>query len=175
MAVVCFFMPNISFGQTNSEAISFLKTYAFEWSCQKYAEGVFLERLNFSLIKDQDINYLEIKIKRDEIYKLVDPGGYTITKINLSKITRVEVTNETTTDCRKVLIHTKPYGIETKIIGNDGEIIVTANKLNGFYEKFGWKDDAIFIIGDISRNNRIIKSLEFLATSSGAQLQKSSF
>ena len=61
------------------------------------------------------------------------------------------------------------------VLMDGGVLSVPFDKLNEFYEKFGWKDDAIFIIGDISRNNRIIKSLEFLATSSGAQLQKSSF
>ena len=68
------------------------------------------------------------------------------------------------------------YGIESITTENDKLTVIHGKEITDkFYNLRGWEFDGIFIEGDISQNDRMIKALEFLATNNGAKLQKSNF
>ena len=168
-----FFFSNIIYSQSKEEAIDFLKDQSFEWSCPslRYPEGSSTRRLNISLVDEGNSSYLLFKVKRDED---IMTTGWINTKIYLSKIIRFSVTNESS-DCRKILIHTKANGIESYMTNNNGIVTMSSNKMIEFYTRFGWNNDNITLFGDKLRNDRVIKALSFLANEYGASIRKSNF
>jgi hypothetical protein len=161
--------------QIKQEAIDFLNSKALEWSPPdwKYAHNTSTRRLNISLEENGDLSYLYFKVKRDEgpFY----PGGWFFTKVYLSEIQRFSIKSYNDGD-RRLNIHTKKDGIETYATDNNFDITASVTKMSSLYSNYGgWSDDNIYLSGDESRNNRMIKALTFLAQEYGAVITKSNF
>ena len=173
---------DVSYGQTFQDALNFLKINEPDWACEKFASGSLDKRLTFSSNKESTHLTMKVALPKETINGLnvLRENKFTFatntTKIDLSKIKRIDI--QEATGCITILIVTEPYGIEGKVVGDYGYVIMSNSKYNTFLEENGWSDDAIKIKNNsygLERANRIKKALEFMAVENGADLQESYF
>jgi len=170
--ILTFLYGQLTYSQTNSDAIEFLKVNIPNWACETYVQGTFEKRLEISLQENE--KYLMMKVK----YPSSIGGGYSVCHINLSMITNIYIQRTEGTFCTGIVIQTKPYAIEIDYFNANGQIIKNHLYWNTFCEKNGWIDDSIRIknsADNANGANRIVKAIKFLAEQNGAVLKESNF
>ena len=173
LLLVLLFVPLASFGQSMSEALSFLKTNISDWACESVAHGTLIPRLTFSY--NYDSSKLIIKMKMPE-YSGDSPQGYSISEIELSEILRIDTSNSK--ECAAIKIITRPMGIESYGTSRNGRVNISKAKFNEFYGQFGWINEDIRILNNYTfneRNDRILKAIKYMAVQNGAKLKETYF
>jgi len=162
-------IPLLSFGQTQEEAITFLKSNIYLWSCNQWATGTAIKQLELSLVNENKTLVLTEKLP-----DINQTNGYVIRRIDLSKITRFEMA-DSDAPCAAIIIHTKSGGIEIEVTD---KFLRNVETIKSWHLTNGWYDDVIRIKNNDlfnERAQRIINALIFLAESNGAELIKSHF
>ena len=169
LLLILLFVPLVSFGQSMSEALGFLKNNISDWACERVAHGTLIERISFSY--NYDFTKLIIKTKMPEYSKT---NGYSVNEIELSKILRIEAESNSV-KCAGIRIISEPFGIQSYLISRNGNILISKSKMNEFFSEKGWLNEDIRIKNDYSfneRSKRIKKALEFMAVENGAKLKE---
>ena len=162
-----FLISFTSFSQSFEDALEFLKLNEPEWACNQFVEGTFKNRLEISTNNSNSKLILKVLYKSPPSFPPNKNNNYhfSVTEIELSKINMIEAENNSKS-CAGIKIITEKNGISSYFIRENGEIFMTKEEINDFYQRTGWLNSDIRIKNDFSfkeKSSRIIKAIKFMA------------
>ena len=155
---------------TETEALQFLRTYSNDWGCEKYAQGTYEIRLQYSIENGKLIIL--------EYFPSYHPYEFIKVELNLNKINMIQY--EPKEGCNSIYIKHKDNQMKISKKNRNTQMITEMSTFDVHLlnEKVGYTIDSIKLKKDEEqtvRAERLMNALKFLAEEYGAILKSSGF